>query len=39
MIMVRDSARPDSAVLRYASSNWQTFVGAIKHGKFDGLIR
>jgi Domain of unknown function (DUF397) len=36
-IMVRDSVRPDSTVLRYASADWQAFVGAIKSGEFAGI--
>ena len=32
---VRDSKRPDEAVLTFTAGEWQAFVSGVKHGEFD----
>ncbi|MEU4410602.1 DUF397 domain-containing protein [Streptosporangium sp. NPDC023963] len=32
---VRDSKDPNGPVLRFASGEWQTFIGGIKNGSFE----
>jgi hypothetical protein len=34
-ISVRDSKNPAGAVLGFSSADWNSFVGAIRNGKFD----
>ncbi|GAA0840978.1 DUF397 domain-containing protein [Streptosporangium amethystogenes subsp. fukuiense] len=34
---VRDRKDPNGPVLRFASSDWQSFIGGIKGGAFDTL--
>ncbi len=32
---IRDSKDPNGPVLRFASGEWQTFIGGIKNGSFE----
>jgi hypothetical protein len=36
LIKVRDSKRPEGPVLRFTAAEWDTFVGNVRNGKFDG---
>ncbi|MBB4937856.1 hypothetical protein FHR32_002161 [Streptosporangium album] len=36
---VRDSKISNGPMLRFTSSEWQTFIGGIKNGEFDDLSR
>lgn len=36
MILVRDSAQPQGAVLQYSAIEWRSLTAAIKAGSFDG---
>ena len=34
---VRNSRRPEGAVLRFTADEWQAFVGGARKGEFDGF--
>ena len=35
LIAVRDSKRPDDAILAFSPATWRSFIGASKTGAFD----
>jgi hypothetical protein len=38
-ILIGNSQRPDGPVLEYTPDEWHAFVGGIKKGDFDGLLK
>ncbi|MFJ2030762.1 DUF397 domain-containing protein [Streptosporangium sp. NPDC087985] len=36
---VRDSKDPNGPMLRFTSCEWQAFIGGVKNGAFDDLVR
>ncbi len=38
-ILIGNSRRPDGPVLEYTPDEWHEFVGGIKKGDFDGLLK
>jgi hypothetical protein len=38
LIKVRDSKRPEGPVLRFTATEWDTFVGDVRNGKFDSHL-
>ncbi|GAA3471172.1 DUF397 domain-containing protein [Nonomuraea roseola] len=36
-VLIRDSKSADGAVLRFSTQEWESFVEAVKRGRFDGI--